>query len=91
MSQHPTLEYLSRFVLETLPWALSGLIGLYLLWGFYAAPPPAHTHFKPGAEPSIPLMASGDASQSARTQHAGFEASHNAAPVWASPRAHEAM
>jgi hypothetical protein len=32
------LEPLSRFVLEFLPWGLSGLIVLYLIWGVRSAP-----------------------------------------------------
>jgi hypothetical protein len=32
------LEPLSRFVLEVLPWGLSGLIVLYLIWGAWSGP-----------------------------------------------------
>ena len=32
------LEPLSRFVLEVLPWGLSGLIVLYLMWGVWSGP-----------------------------------------------------
>ena len=34
MTQRPPLllQRLSSFVLETLPWALCGLIGIYLAW-----------------------------------------------------------
>lgn len=31
------LAPLSRFVLEVLPWGLSGLIVLYLIWGVWSA------------------------------------------------------
>jgi len=41
------LEPLSRFVLEILPWALSGLIGIYLAWGLLSAPAAARTELKP--------------------------------------------
>jgi len=44
------LEPLSRFVLEVLPWALSGLIGLYLAWGFWSAPVTAQAVLKPAVE-----------------------------------------
>jgi hypothetical protein len=33
-----SLAPLSRFVLEILPWGLSGLIVLYLIWGVWSAP-----------------------------------------------------
>ena len=32
------LEPLARFVLEVLPWSLSGLIVLYLVWGVWSGP-----------------------------------------------------
>jgi len=32
------LAPLPRFVLEVLPWILSGMIGLYLVWGFLSGP-----------------------------------------------------
>jgi hypothetical protein len=41
------LEPLSRFVLEILPWALSGLIGIYLAWGLWSAPASARPELKP--------------------------------------------
>jgi len=56
MSHHRVMfvEPLARFVLEVLPWALSGLIGLYLLWGLCLAP----DHARPGlghiAEHAVP-------------------------------------
>ena len=43
------LEPLSRFVLEVLPWALSALIGLYLVWGLWTAPAAAGPELKPVA------------------------------------------
>jgi hypothetical protein len=43
------VEPLSRFVLEVLPWALSGLIGLYLAWGFWSAPAADGPELKPVA------------------------------------------
>ena len=54
MSQRPAgfLGPLSKFVLEVLPWALSSLIGLYLLWSFWLAPTPAG--LKPVAEQALP-------------------------------------
>ena len=54
MSQRPAgfLGPLSKFVLEVLPWALSSLIGLYLLWSFWLAPSPAG--LKPVAEQPLP-------------------------------------
>jgi hypothetical protein len=53
------LEPLSKFVLEVLPWALSGLIGLYLLWGFCFATVPPHGSVKPLNESSAPVATSG--------------------------------
>jgi hypothetical protein len=52
------LEPLSRFVLEVLPWALSGLIGLYLAWGFWSAPVAARAEFQPVAGLSAPALRS---------------------------------
>jgi hypothetical protein len=43
------LNPLSTFVMEVLPWAASGAIGLYLLWATCIAPEPGRT---PTAEPS---------------------------------------
>jgi len=43
------LEPLANFVLEGLPWTLSGLIGLYLLWGFWSAPQPSVAGVRPVA------------------------------------------
>jgi hypothetical protein len=55
MPEHPLplVEPLSRFVLEVLPWALSGLIGLYLAWGFWSAPAAAGPELKPVAGLSV--------------------------------------
>ncbi|MFL5003330.1 MAG: hypothetical protein ACJ8DY_23365, partial [Xanthobacteraceae bacterium] len=47
------IEPLSRFVLEVLPWALSALIGLYLVWGFWSAPAAAGPELKPVAGLSV--------------------------------------
>jgi hypothetical protein len=54
MSQHQAgfLGSLSNFVLEVLPWALSSLIGLYLLWGFWLGATPARAAFAPAASPA---------------------------------------
>jgi hypothetical protein len=41
------LEPLSRFVLEVLPWGLSGLIVLYLIWGVWSAPESTPTGVRP--------------------------------------------
>ena len=41
------LAPLSRFVLEILPWALSGVIGLYLIWGLLTGIEPARAAPKP--------------------------------------------
>jgi len=46
------LEPLSGFVLEVLPWGLSSLIVLYLLWGFWSAPQ-ASEGPKPAIEQSL--------------------------------------
>jgi len=46
------LEPLSRFVLEVLPWGLSGLIVLYLIWGVWS-PLQSATHVRPLAAQSI--------------------------------------
>jgi hypothetical protein len=35
---HRLLASLSLFGLEVLPWVLSGMIGIYLIWGFYSGP-----------------------------------------------------
>ena len=51
------LTPLSRFVLEVLPWALSGLIGLYLAWGAWAAQPVAGAAARPPADWSAPEQA----------------------------------
>ena len=48
------LEPLANFVLEGLPWTLSGLIGLYLLWGFWSAPPPSVVGVRPLAHHVAP-------------------------------------
>lgn len=55
MSHNPAgfLAPLSRFVLEILPWALSGVIGIYLAWGLWSAPAAARAHSslaQPGAQ-----------------------------------------
>ena len=51
MAKHPAvlLETLSSFVLEVLPWGLSSLIVLYLLWGMWSAPPPVAAKIEPSA------------------------------------------
>jgi hypothetical protein len=41
------LAPLGKFVLEVLPWALSSLIVLYLIWGTWFAPPPMPAGGKP--------------------------------------------
>jgi len=50
------LNPLSTFVMEVLPWAASGAIGLYLLWAICLAPEPAEA-FTP-VEPSTPALSS---------------------------------
>ena len=50
------LNPLSTFVMEVLPWAASGAIGLYLLWAICLAPEPAEA-LTP-AEPSAPVLSS---------------------------------
>jgi len=44
------LEPLAKFVLEILPWTLSSLIVLYLIWGLVLAPQPSPVDGKPQAE-----------------------------------------
>jgi hypothetical protein len=46
------LEPLSRFVLEVLPWGLSGLIVLYLIWGVWSAPEGTPADVRPVAAQS---------------------------------------
>ena len=50
------LNPLSTFVMEVLPWAASGAIGLYLLWATCLAPEPGQS-LTP-AEPSVPALSS---------------------------------
>jgi len=53
MQQPRFLVPLSRFVLEILPWALSGVIGVYLAWGLWTGPAAAaHATVRPLAQPS---------------------------------------
>jgi hypothetical protein len=50
------LNPLSTFVMEVLPWAASGAIGLYLLWATCLAPGPGQA--LTAAEPSVPAFSS---------------------------------
>jgi hypothetical protein len=45
---------LSTFVMEVLPWAASGAIGLYLLWATCLAPEPRQA--LTSAEPTVPAF-----------------------------------
>jgi hypothetical protein len=47
------LSPLSTFVMEVLPWAASGVIGLYLLWATCLAPDPAEA-----LSPDEPVLSS---------------------------------
>ena len=49
------LKPLSRFVLEVLPWGLSGLIVLYLMWGVWSGPNAASAGLRPLAAQSASL------------------------------------
>ena len=51
------LEPLAKFVLEVLPWTLSSLIVLYLMWGLYLAPQLAPADGKPHAERDVTTLA----------------------------------
>jgi hypothetical protein len=51
------LEPLGKFVLEVLPWALSSLIVLYLIWGTWFAPQPMPAGTKPLATHSTATLA----------------------------------
>jgi hypothetical protein len=60
------VEPLARFVLEVLPWALSGLIGLYLAWGFWSAPAAARSELRPVASLSVSAASPLDPAATAR-------------------------
>lgn len=49
-------EQLSRFVLEVLPWGLSGLIVLYLIWGVVSGPDAASAGVRPLAAQSTTII-----------------------------------
>jgi hypothetical protein len=53
----PPLEPLAKFVLEVLPWTLSSLIVLYLIWGLVLAPQLAPVDGKPHAERDVTTLA----------------------------------
>jgi hypothetical protein len=50
------LEPLSRFVLEVLPWGLSGLIVLYLIWGVWSVPGSTPADLRPVAAQSASVV-----------------------------------
>jgi hypothetical protein len=50
------LEPLSRFVLEVLPWGLSGLIVLYLMWGVWSGPDATSASVRPLAAQSTSVV-----------------------------------
>ena len=58
MSHHPlaVAQPVSTFVMEVLPWAASGAIGLYLLWVTCVAPDSAQ--MQAPAEPGLPALSS---------------------------------
>lgn len=82
MSAQTTLRlgFLSSFILEVLPWALSGLIGLYLLFGAGASPQPARADVTSVTVPAA-LPAPAAAPQGARAEHTVFAAKRVAAAV----------
>ena len=51
------LEPLAKFVLEVLPWTLSSVIVLYLIWGLVLAPQLAPPYGKPQAERDVTTLA----------------------------------
>jgi hypothetical protein len=53
------LEPLAKFVLEILPWTLSSLIVLYLIWGLVLAPQLTPVDGKPQAERGATALAAG--------------------------------
>jgi hypothetical protein len=74
VSKHPPLmlQRLSTFVLEVLPWALSSLIGAYLVTAV-AAGRPAQADLQPFSEQGALLTPSGGVSQIIAPEQADFD------------------